>query len=215
MARDIPAATQALLEGRTLVVRDFLRITARRRDNGAPVSECFWSDLGDVNFPVIDPETRLAVSYDFKGVGALIAMDPIPMVSNLTVQNLSIQFSQLENRINELLRKYDLRQADVVVWRGEFDPATMRMIEPADVRFVGYVDGAPVDTPAEGEAGEITLECVSTSQELTRSNSDVRSHESQQIRAPGDDFFKDVAQVDKIKIFWGGPRRIKAVGVEE
>ena len=214
MAREIPAATQALLEGGTLVLRDFLRITARRRDDGTPVSECFWSDLGDVNVPVIDPKTRLPVSYDFKGVGSLIAMDPIPMVSNLTVQSLSIQFSQLEDRINELLRTYDLRQAAVEVWRGEFDPATMRMLEPAEARFVGYVDGAPVNTPPEGEAGEITLECVSSAQELTRSNPDVRSHESQQLRAPGDDFYKDVSSVDKIVIFWGGPRQIKSVGVE-
>jgi len=212
--RDVPAATQALLEGDTIVARDFMRITARRRDNGAPVSECFWSDLGSVNAQVIDPDSGAAVSYDFSGVGALIAMDPIPMVSNLTVQTIDIQFSQLDDRINELLRVYDIRQAKVEIWRGEFNPATMRMLEPAAVRFVGTVDGAPVETPPEGGEGSIAIRCVSSAQELTRGNTDVRSHESQQIRAPGDDFYKDVAAVGDLVIFWGGPRSIKTGGTE-
>ena len=91
--RVIPVSTQALLEAQTLVVRDFMRITARVRDTGAPVTEGFWSDLGDVSAQVIDADTGLATSYDFKGVGALIAIDPIPMVSNLTVQEVGVQFS--------------------------------------------------------------------------------------------------------------------------
>lgn len=201
--RVIPVSTQALLEAQTLVVRDFMRITARVRDTGAPITEGFWSDLGDVSAQVIDADTGLATSYDFKGVGALIAIDPIPMVSNLTVQEVGVQFSQLDDRINELMRVYDIRQAKVEIYRGEFDPASMRMVEPATSRFVGFIDGAPVETPSEGNEGSISIKCVSSAQELTRGNPDMRSHESQQARAPGDDFYEDVTACGDLVIFWG------------
>lgn len=201
--RIIPVSTQALLEAQTLVARDFMRITGRVRETGAPITEGFWSDVGDVSAQVIDAETGLVTSYDFSGVGSLIGIDPIPMVSNLTVQEVEVAFSQLDDRINELLRVYDIGQAAVEIYRGEFDPVTMRMVEPATSRFVGFVDGAPVETPAEGGEGSISIKCVSSAQELTRGNPDMRSHESQQVRAPGDDFYQDVTSCADLVIFWG------------
>jgi hypothetical protein len=201
--RVIPVSTQALLEAQTLVVRDFMRITGRVRATGAPITECFWSDVGDVSAQVVDADTGLVVSYDFRGVGALISIDPIPMVSNLTVQEVEVKFSQLDDRINELLRVYDIRQAKVEIYRGEFDPETMVMVEPATSRFVGFVDGAPVETPSEGNEGSISIKCVSSAQELTRGNPDMRSHESQIARSPGDDFYKDVTSCSDLVIFWG------------
>lgn len=201
--RIIPVSTQALLEAQTLVTRDFMRITARVRATGVPIAQGFWSDVGPVNAQVIDAETGAITSYDFEGAGALIAIDPIPMVSNLTVQTVDVQFSQLDERINELMRTYDLRQAKIEIYRGEFDPATMVMVEPAVARFVGFVDGAPVETGAENSEGSVKLTCVSSAQELTRGNPDTRSHESQIVRAPGDDFLQDVTAVADLVIFWG------------
>lgn len=206
--RDISAATQALLEAQTLVTRDFMRITGRNRDTGAPVSDAFWSGIGPVTAQVVDPDTGLVGSVDFQGVGALIAVDPIPQVSNLTVQEIEVTFSQLDDRVNELLRLYSIKQAKVEIWRGEFNPETGRMVEAAGIRFVGFVDGAPVETPAEGGEGSVKIKCVSTAQELTRANPDLRSHESQQERAQGDDFFKDVTAVGDLVIFWGRPGKI-------
>lgn len=201
--RYIPASTQALLEAQTLVVRDFMRITARVRETGVPISVGFWSDIGDVAAQVVDTDTGLLVTYDFVGCGSLIAIDPIPMVSNLTVQEIDVHFSQLEDRINELIRVYDISQAKVEIWRGEYDPETMRMVEPAQSRFIGTVDGAPIETPAEGGEGSIKISCVSSAQELTRGNPDMRSHESQILRDPGDNFYQDVAAVSDLVIFWG------------
>lgn len=201
--RVIPVSTQALLEAKTLVTRDFMRITGRVRETGEPITEAFWSDVGNVNAQVMDADSGLAVGYDFQGVGSLIAIDPIPMVSNLTVQEVEVKFSQLDDRINELLRVYDVRQAKVEIYRGEFDPETMRMVEPAGSRFVGFVDGAPVETPAEGQEGSVSIKCVSSAQELTRGNPDMRSHESQRSRDPGDDFYRDVTSCADLVIFWG------------
>lgn len=204
--RSFTAAEQAALAARTLVARDFMQVTARDRDTGNPVSDAFWSDVGKITVPVIDPDSGAAVETVFHGAGALVAIDPIPAVANLTVQRIEVRFSQIEDRVNALLRQYDLRQAKVVIWRGNYDPDTRLLLAPARVRFVGTVDGAPVETPQEGGEGSIKIECVSSSQEYTLSNPDTRSHESQQQRAPGDDFFKDVAVAHKWTIFWGKHR---------
>ena len=125
------------------------------------------------------------------------------MVSNLTVQTVTIQFSQLDDRINELMRVYDIKLAKVEIYRGEFNPETMTMVEPAASRFVGVVDDAPIETPAEGGEGSVSIKCVSSAQELTRGNPDERSHESQMLRAPGDNFFEDVTKAPDIVIYWG------------
>lgn len=201
--RIIPVNTQALLEADALVSRDFMRLTGRVRATSAPISEGFWSGLGEITAQVMDAETGLATEYAFTGVGSLIAIDPIRQVSNLTVQTINVSFSQLDDRINELIRLYDLRQARVEIYRAEFDPERMVMVEPAAPRFVGYVDGAPIETPSEGGEGSVTLNCVSSAQELTRSNPETRSDESQQVRAPGDRFFADVTSVADLVIFWG------------
>jgi len=213
--RDIPVSTQALLEAQTLVTRDFMRITGRVRATGEPITEGFWSDVGNVSAWVVDAETGVPVSYDFQGVGALIAIDPIPMVSNLTVQTVNVQFSQLDDRINELLRVYDIKLAKIEIYRGEFDPATMTMVEPASSRFIGVVDDAPIETPAEGREGSVSIKCVSNGQELTRGNPDLRSDESQQLRAPGDTFFEDVTKVADLVIFWGRGGSMRDNGVAQ
>lgn len=201
--RVIPVNTQAALEADTLVTRDFMRITGRVRATGAPISEGFWSDVGEVTAQVIDVDTGLAVSYLFSPAGSLIAIDPIPMLSNLTVQEIGAEFSQLDDRINDLIKTYDISQGKVEIWRAEYDPATMVMVAPAASLFIGTIDGAPIETPAEGGVGSVALKFISPAQELTRNNPDLRSHESQQDRAPGDDFYKDVTAVGDLVIFWG------------
>ncbi len=201
--KNILPATQAALEARTLIVRDFIRITARERATGDFITEGYWNGVTPTNAEVVDGDTGEIAAYDFVGVGSLIQMSAIPMVCDLTVQTVTLKFSQIEDRINDLIRNYDVSQGKVEIYRGEFDPATMRMIEPATPRFLGFADGAPIKTPPEGGEGSVSLVCVSSAQELTRSNPDMRSHESQQLRAPGDDFYKDVTKVGEIEIVWG------------
>lgn len=201
--RDIPVTTQAALDAGAIVTRDFMRITGRVRETGAPITEGFWSGLGDVSAQVFDTDSGEVVSYPFSGVGSLIAIDAIPMVSNLTIQEIEVRFSSLDDRISDLIRFYDISQGRVEIYRGEFDPKTMVMVAPAQSRFIGFVDGAPIETPAEGGDGSISIKCVSSARELTRNNPDLRSHESQQARVAGDDFYKDVTSVGDLTIFWG------------
>lgn len=201
--RNLSAANLAALQARQLVARDFLRITARDRDGGAPQVVGFWSDVGNVSAAVVNPDTGLDTAYDWYGSGTLIGIDDIPLVANLTVQSITIRMSQLDDLVEQAVRLYDCKQARIEVYRGLFNPDTRQMVAPAACRFVGFCDNIEIKTPSENEDGGVFLTGVSHTQEMTRSNPDTRSHESQILRKAGDNFFQDATVVGDWEQFWG------------
>jgi hypothetical protein len=201
--RSISAANQAALESRALVARDFLWLEVRNRDTGATATDGMWSDYGTVDAAVTDPDTGLSDTRTFSGAGGLIKISDIPLVNNLTVQNVTISLNQILDRVNDLLRGYDPKQGRVEIYRGLFDPATRRMVAAAECRFVGFIDEIEINTPKEGDEGGVTITCVSHTQELTRSNPDTRSDASQRLRSSTDNFFQDAAVVGDWDFFWG------------
>lgn len=221
VTRYISAENQAALEANRLVPRDFVWFVARNRSTGEPVYEGLWSDIGGVTASVIDPTTGLEDERNWFGSGNLVAISDIPAVSNLTIQTVEIQLSQILDRINQLVRDYDLMQARVEIYRGWFDPTTRIMVAPAEARFVGFVDHVEILTPSENSEGGVTLTCKSHTQELTRANTDTRSNASQNVRQSGDTFYKDSATVSDWEVFWGSekgkmptqPKRKKFLGI--
>lgn len=201
--RQLPEEILAALEARRLVARDFIWIVARNRDTGVPVSDGYWSDVGAITCEVINPNTGSAVERTFYGAGGLISVSDIPLVSNLTVQSVTVRLSQVADRVNDLLRTYDVKQAPIQIFRGLYDPETRVMVAPAEPRFVGFIDTAPITTPSENEEGGVTLNCVSHTQEMTRSNPDTRSDASQRLRSETDNFFQDAGVVGDWELFWG------------
>ncbi len=201
--RSISANNYAALQARRLVARDFLWIKAKTLDTGAPYEYGFWSDVGNVAAQVLNPNTGLPETRNFEGSGSLIQISDIPLVSNLSIQNVTITLSQLDEAVANIVRGYDMKQAGVEVYRGMFDPTTRQMVDPAFSRFIGYVDDLEIVTPKEGEAGSITLTCAPNTQETTRSNPDTRSHDSQVLRSSTDDFFRDATTVGDWEFFWG------------
>jgi hypothetical protein len=201
--RILPAAIMAALADRRLVARDFLWIVARSRANGAAESVGFWSDVGAISAPVIDPETGLSVTRTFHGSGTLISIDPIPMVSTLEVQTVTVRMSQIDNLVQQAVRDYDCKQAKVEIHRGLFSPDSRLLVASAEPRFVGFVDTIEITTPSENEEGGVVLNCASHTQEIMRSNPDTRSDASQRVRDASDSFYKDTATVGDWELFWG------------
>lgn len=201
--RNISAENQAALEARALVARDFIWFIVKDRETGDPVTDGYWSDVGDISAEVIDPNTGGAVSRTFHGAGALIQISDIPLVSNITVQTVSVRLSQVSERINDLIRGYECKQGQVQIWRGMFSPETRSMVAPATPRFVGFIDNIDVNTPAENEDGAVILTCVSHTQEMTRYNPDTRSDASQRVRSGTDNFYQDTTVVGGWQHFWG------------
>lgn len=210
MTRSLSEENYEALQARSLVARDFIWFVVRSRVDGSPVTDGYWSDVGDITADVVDPETGGTSERTFFGADGLIQISDIPLVSTLTVQNVSVTLSQVSARINELVRTYDCKQGQVQIFRGLFDPLTREMVGPAFPRFVGFIDEAPITTPKEGGNGDVTLTCTSHTQELTRANTETRSDASQRLRSATDNFFADAAVVGTWAQFWGregGPIR--------
>lgn len=201
--RNISAENYAALQARQLVARDFLWIVARNMQTGASQPYGFWSDVGDVTAPVLNPNNGIAETRNFEGSGTLIQISDIPLVANLTVQTVTVSMSQIDQSVAGIVRGYDMKQAQVEVYRGMFSPVSRQLVAPAVCRFIGYVDNVEIKTPKEGDEGSISLSCASHSFEFTRSNSDTRSHESQLLRDSNDFFFQDVSTVGEWEHFWG------------
>jgi hypothetical protein len=201
--RDITAENWTALQQRALMPRDFIWFVVRERGSGVPVTDGYWSDIGTISAQIIDPDTGGYVTRTFYGAGSLIQISDIPLVSNITVQNITVTLSQVADRVNALVRQYDCKQGRVEIYRGLFDPQTRQMVSPATPRFVGTIDQAPIRTPREGESGDVQLTCTSNTIELTRTNPDTRSDASQKLRSATDDFFYDVAVVGTWQHFWG------------
>ena len=206
MARYISAENLAALEARQLVARDFLWLVVRNRSTGALVTEGLWSDVGNVTASVINPDTGLEDTRDWYGSGTLVAIDDIPMVSNISVQNVNIRLSQIDDRIADLVRLYDAKQGRVEIYRGLFDPDSRQMVAPAEHRFVGFIDQIEIQTPSENEEGSVTLTCASHTQEMTRSNPDTRSDATQKLRNATDNFFQDTSTAGEWEFFWGSEK---------
>lgn len=204
MTREVSSEVYEALQARALEARDFLWLEVKDRITGDPVYDGYWSDVGSTTVDVIDPETGGSTSRTFFGAGSLIQISDIPLVSNLTVQNVTITLSPEDDRANDLIRTYECKFAKVQIFRGIYDPDTQTLVAPAPPRFVGFIDNIEILTPKENEDGAaVTLTCTSHTQEMTRSNSDTRSDASQQLRAPGDTFYADVSVVGEWQHFWG------------
>lgn len=201
--RNISAENLSAIQAGQLVARDFLWIEARTMDTGAPHAHGFWSDVGDVSAPMLNPNTGLPVTRDFEGSGTLITISDIPLVANLTVQSVKIGMSQIDSAVELMVRGYDLRQAGVEIYRGLFSLSSRLLVSPALCRFVGFVDEVEIVTPEEGGVGSITLSCVSHTQEMTRANADTRSDASQRRRLSTDNFFQDTTTIGEVEFFWG------------
>jgi hypothetical protein len=203
MTRSLSSENFAALQERRLVARDFIWFIVRDRSDGSPVEDGYWSDVGSITADVVDPNTGGTQSRSFFGALNLISISDVPLVSTLTVQNVTVTLSQVSDRINDLVRFYDCKQGQVQIFRGLFDTSTRAMVGPAFPRFVGFIDEAPITTPKEGGSGDVTLTCTSNTQEMTRSNPDTRSDASQRLRSATDNFFQDASVVGAWQQFWG------------
>lgn len=201
--RDISTANHDALAQRILMPRDFIWFVVKDRTTGAAVTDGYWSDIGSITAPLVDPDTGGTITRTFVGAGSLIQISDIALVSNITVQNITVHLSQVADRVQNLVRGYECKQGRVEIYRGLFDPASRKIVAPAMPRFVGTIDEAPITTPKEGENGDVTLTCTSNTAELTRFNVDTRSDASQRLRSASDDFFVDSAVVGTWQHSWG------------
>jgi hypothetical protein len=186
--------------------RDFIQISARNRTTGLIVQERLWSDRWDVWADVRNIDTGATETLAFQGAAGMVNMDDLPMVASLEVQELTLRFSAYGVDVDRIFRVYDPSHAPVTLWRGFLNTETRRLVAPAESYFVGFIDSIDLPTGAEGQEAFATITCVSTSQELTRWNPDIRSDASQRLRSATDNFFEGVNALRDREIFWARAR---------
>ena len=189
--KQLTAATQARLDAGELVLRDYLWIGARNRETGATAARGWWSDVGSTTAQVLTTNGAVASRSYIGGVG-LISISAVPRVVGLTAQPVTVEMAATDDAVNDLVRAWSVRRVPVEIHRGALDPAKMRLVEPAFLRFYGTCDEAPITTGEAGGESTISLTVAPHTQELLRSFESMRSDEDQRRRNPTDGFFRHV-----------------------
>ena len=203
MVRALDIATQSAIRARgALVPRNFVVFTTKNRSTGAPVIRGLWDDVEAVTLNVVSGETGDVVSRNFIGDGAILSIDPIPMRIGLEVRTIQMVLSPLNTAVQTILRTDDPRGAKVEIYRGLLDPATMLLVANPRIRFLGKINGAPIETPGVGGEARATLKIVSHTRELTRTNPAKKGDETQRLRS-GDRFRRYTGVAGEWAIFWG------------
>jgi hypothetical protein len=143
------------------------------------------------------------LSRDYVGAGGLVTVDNIVLTSDITVRNVDLGLSQIDTTIANLVRGYNMRGGLVEIHRGLFNVSSFVLVAPLAPRFVGFIDSMEIIDPSENQSGGIKITAVSHTRELTRTNTDTSSNESQKLRSSTDTFFKDVGVVSAWQVFWG------------
>lgn len=181
--RSADTATIAALQSRTGIIPvNLIWIEAKDRETGGIATMGLWNGWDTTDLQIIDPDTLLPVTRTFHAGGSVLDLPAIPLESDLTVRTIRIRLSQINAAVQLAIRGYDPKHAPVQVHRGFLDPATRLLVAPALPRFVGWINGAPIRTPAVGGEGSIEIACVSHTRALTKTNPLKRSDEMQSRR---------------------------------
>lgn len=200
-----PAFMAALTAAREngIVPRRFLWVRAKDRTTGEVEAIGLWTGDDDVSVTLRDGQTGEFSNRLYYGMGTTLVIPDIPMVSDMTIQTVSCEMSQLSAVTQQLVRGYDVRLAKCDIHEGLLSTVTRELVSAPEIAFLGEVDGAPIDTPAAGGEGKIVIEVVSDAiRMLTRTNPRKRSYEGQKRRS-GDEFGFYSNAVSTWQIPWG------------
>ncbi|WP_457299174.1 hypothetical protein [Phyllobacterium sp. P5_D12] len=196
------AAALAAARDQGLVPRQFILVEAIDRSTGLPFDRGFWSGDDVITIGVPDRNTGVIVNHDFIGAQNL-NIGPIPRVSDLTIQTVTVDLSQIAIAVQEIAREYDLRLAKADIYEVTFDPLTKIASANPEVVFMGEVNGNPFDTPAVGDEGSIQLELNSDAiSMLNRTNPSKSSFEGQKRRS-GDEWGLYSSTLSSWNVPWG------------
>jgi len=127
------------------------------------------------------------------------------MQTGLVVRMQRLTLSPLSPEVAQMLRGYDPRLAPVEIHRALFYPESRELVaEPRRV-FKGWIDQAPITTPAIGGAAMAEVSLASAARALTIPLAAKKSDETQRRR--GGDRFRRYADVSgQVEVWWGEAR---------
>lgn len=186
-----------LQQRRGIVARSLIWITAKDRSTGDAASIGFWNGA--------DHETITVNGYArlYYGAGSMIGLDAITYQTGLTVRMQRVTISPLSDEAATLLRSYDPRFARVEVHRAFYDLDTDAMLDTPQQVFSGWIDQAPITTPAKNGEAQAQLTLSGQEQIFTRTLSVVKSQAALANRSSTDEFRKYADLAGQIPVQWG------------
>lgn len=202
--RTIDVNTQTAIYDRSAIAPvNFVLVTARVFGGGSFAGFGFTDWGEDVTTNIVSGVNGSTVSTAFFGdEGPIIKIDPIPLKIGLQIDTINVTLNHLHPAVETMARGYDLRNVPVQIHRGYRDNTTSYLVAAPRPRFVGFVNGAPIETGPIGGQGSLRLKVVSSARELTRVGTYKFSDASQQQRS-GDRFFRYTDNTEDLPVFWG------------
>ena len=169
-------------------------VQAKNRSTGATESLGLWTGADHQQF----------MGRTYYGAGNVLDAPAIQSEIGLEVRRLRLGLSAVSNEVETLLRGYEPKGAPIEIHRAEFDENGNLLAAPERI-FKGWVNGAPIVTPAIGGEASAAIECVSNSRMLTLFGAKVKS-DAQQRQRDGDRFRKNATSAADAKVYWGEAR---------
>ena len=203
--KTLSAQNLAALKARAITARDFVSFTPRNWSNNATAGEFgFWTGIGDITASMIDPDTNTASDRVFVAAGQLLQIFDIESGPGMIVRELTIAFSGLVDA-SSILRKYNVKRAEVIVWRGLMTLDAGALIAPGYPRFQGFIDHVGIERSGslEGAESTATIRCVSSMIDLTIAETGTKSDEYMRQRSATDTFRQHSPTVGEWEVVWG------------
>jgi len=194
--RDLAPAVAARRAARAATHAETLVwVSAKNRVTGAVETMGLWT--GDDHLPfTIRGQERV-----YYGAGNVLQVPPIQAVIGREVRTIQVSLAATSPEVELLVRGYDPRFSPCEIHRAEYDEDGELLAEPERV-FKGWVNGAPISTPAVGGSGSISLELVSNARMLTRYGAATKSDQVQR-RRQGDRFRRYATLPSASTVYWG------------
>lgn len=154
-----------------------------------------WNGDDDLTF-TIDGSPRV-----YNGALGRFDLEPVVYAKGTDIRTHRITLSVNTPEVEDTFRGYVVKGAAVELHLALMDPISGAFID-VDRMFKGFINRAPISTPALGSGGgTISVEMVSSMRLLTRTIAVKKTDQSQQLRS-GDRFRRYGAVAAEVDVEW-------------
>lgn len=174
-------AQQLLLlqSGKPIRHHSYVRITVRQLNDNSPQTFGFWTGYDD------QTETVEGTATTFIGAGGALKIPNVVIEPGTVIRQFSIGLDVAAGG-DELIRQYDAQGAPISLYFRIKDLTTNQWAGGFARAYKGYVDKAPIPTPPPGELATMTLGCVTTARDGTKTSGSLMSNAAMRRRSATD-----------------------------
>lgn len=190
------SAQNHLLARASVMPRWLLWISAKEFGTLAAAPVGLWSGEDNLTF-TIDGSPRV-----YQGGLSRFEVEPITYAAGLDVRTLQISFAANAPETEDVVRGYVIRLAPVELHLALLDPDTTDLIDVQPM-FRGFINRAPLTTPAQGGGDTVTIEMVSRMRTLALPGPALKkSNAAQRLRSATDEFRQYASIAKEVPVEW-------------